>query len=323
MTTKILVYGWYHKNNIGDDLFMDAFRKIFPTFNFIFVDKISINNIEWADAVFIGGGSFLYDAPKCETGALDLLKDKPLFYIGVGSETGIHNTHVSLMKLAKLIAIRNNDGFDKIKNNINDNVIVIPDIVYSLKEKNDNQVIEKSVLIIPNVTLVPQNNDFHWKFAAWDYFKSEFSQFLDVLVEDKFKLSFLSMCNNNKSCDSWAAIEIITKMKSRDSRYLLPQISGIKDIASTFSSYEYVITQRFHGIILSEMFNNYYLALHHHDKLKPASNNTGIFASYYNINKKQLLDDFYTLTGNVKEIMPIECDMFTDLKNKVFTFISE
>lgn len=324
MTTKILVYGWYGKNNIGDDLFISAFKKIFPEFEFIFVDKLTIRNVNWADVVFIGGGSFLYDAPKSEPSAVELLKIKPLFYIGVGSETGIHPIHVDLMERAKLIAIRNDTGFSMIKNGINTNTILIPDIVYSLKEESYHKsTLDKSVLILPNVTLVPQNSDPHWKFAAWEYFKSEFSQFLDALVEDNYQISFLSMCNNIKSCDHWAATEILTKMQYRDSRYLLPQVSGIKDIASIFCKYEKVITQRFHGIILSEMFNIPYLSLHHHDKLKPSNNNSGSFVSYYNINKKQLLDNFYSLTNNEKEILPIECDMFADLKNKVFSLISE
>ena len=58
---KILVYGFYFKGNLGDDLFVDAFKALFPAFNFTFVDQISISDLQDVDAVFIGGGSFLGD----------------------------------------------------------------------------------------------------------------------------------------------------------------------------------------------------------------------------------------------------------------------
>jgi polysaccharide pyruvyl transferase WcaK-like protein len=324
MSKKILVYGWYHKSNIGDDLFIDAFQNLFPEFEFSFVDKFIVSDIEQSDAIFIGGGSFLYDAPKGDPKAIQLLKNKPIFYIGVGSETQYHEVHLSLMKVAKLIAIRNTDGFSRIKTSINSNVIVIPDIIYSLHHKVINdQAIDKSILVLPNITLVPQNSDPHWKFAAWEYFKSEFSQFLDVLIDTGYKLDFFSMCNNKKACDSWAAIEIINKMKFKNSDWLLPQASGITEVSKVFSKYQSIITQRFHGIILSEMLNIPYIALHHHDKLKGNDVNRGTFISYYNVNKNKLLDEFFLLNSKNNKILPIECDMFTDLKNKVLSIISE
>ena len=60
---KILVYGWYHKNNIGDDLFVEAFNHLFPNFDFTFTDVLHSHLIKEADAIFFGGGSFLYDPP--------------------------------------------------------------------------------------------------------------------------------------------------------------------------------------------------------------------------------------------------------------------
>lgn len=319
---KVLVYGWYHKNNIGDDLFVEAFRNLFPELDLTFVDKLTKFNVEGADAIFIGGGSFLYSEPQWEFGVFDLLKAKKVFYIGVGSETEIHDIHLPIMKAAKLIAIRNTAGLNLIKN-INQNTILIPDIVYSLSSKIVyDHVDEKSVLILPNVTLVPNNNDPHWKFAAWEYFKSEFSQFLDILIERNYTLGFFSMCNNTKSCDAWATIEILNKMKYKDSKYILPEVSGIKKVSKVFATYQNVITQRFHGIILSEMMDIPYIALHHHDKLKADENNRGTFISYYNLSKQKLLEDFYLLNCKQNSFLPIECDMFEDLRKQVISFIS-
>jgi hypothetical protein len=46
---NILVYGWYNHSNLGDDLFEDAFKNLFPDYNFKFqdyIDEKSLKNIE-------------------------------------------------------------------------------------------------------------------------------------------------------------------------------------------------------------------------------------------------------------------------------------
>src|SRR5579885_2609789 len=104
MKNTILVYGWYNQGNVGDELFKEAFKHLFPEYQFIFIDKITKNSLKDVAAVFIGGGSFLYAPLNMEDGAFELLKQQKLFYIGMGPETAIHNEHVELMKGAKLIA---------------------------------------------------------------------------------------------------------------------------------------------------------------------------------------------------------------------------
>jgi len=80
---NIVVYGFYHKNNIGDELFKEAFQQLFHSNNFTFIDHITISNIKDFDVVFIGGGSFLDSPLVIEEDALNLLKSKQIFYLGV------------------------------------------------------------------------------------------------------------------------------------------------------------------------------------------------------------------------------------------------
>lgn len=316
---KILVFGWFNHQNIGDSLFTDAYKKLFPTLEFTFTDKFTDKNINAADAIFIGGGSFLGDDPQYSENCINLLKTKKLFYIGVGSETDIHNTHLELFKTAKLIAIRTSDKIDLIKE-INPNTILISDIVYCLYDSVQKiKKIPKSVLFLPNITLVPNNNDPHWMFASWEYFKSEFSQFLDYIIDDKFIVKIFLMYNNPKASDTWAVIEIINKMKHRNSSLLLEHTPDINDVFKLFSQYETVVTQRFHGIILSELAQTNYIALHHHDKLNKGPNNTGSFIPYYRLNKRKLLDEFY-LSNNQSHLL-IEPDIFRDLKDRVLSLL--
>jgi polysaccharide pyruvyl transferase WcaK-like protein len=315
---KVLVYGWYHQLNIGDELFVDAFRKLFPDFQFTFHEKVSVKNLEGVDAVFFGGGSFLLGKPEITEDALKIIKTKPIFYIGVGVESDIHPLHMELIALAKLIATRSPDQVDRLKS-INTNVMWIPDLVYSLQ--NDVQLsnkLNRSVLVLPNISVVPNHLHPYWMHASWNHFKSEFSQFLDVLVQEGYKLDFLSMCRGHQVNDDWAGGEIISHMTRRGKYLLKDQSMGIGHVTSVISQYSLVITQRFHGIVLAEMTRTPYIALHHHDKLKFTQPRNGYFLSYYSCSKQLLIDSFdQTIKMKFTNALPIESDIYKTLVERV------
>lgn len=320
---KIVVLGFYNKNNLGDELFKEAFKQIFPKYDFTFTDEITSSILEGVSSVFIGGGSLLDGAPKIKPDALEKLKEKNIFYIGVGSETNIHPIHQELMKIAKLIAIRNNHRLDIIKE-LNNNTIVIPDLVYALQSKSiKNKSVNKSILILPNALVVPSWEDPQWKHAAWNYFKSEFAQFLDSLIESNYKINFFSMCQNNKSNDNWAAIEIINHMKNKSDNLLLTvNCNNIYEITNLFSQYENIITQRFHGIVLAQMTQKPYLAIHHHDKLKHCQPSDGNFISYYGLSKSLLTEQLNCINQeNYSKYLPIDSNMFVELKQTIINLI--
>lgn len=296
---KVLVYGWYHQGNIGDDFFMEAFGYLFPDFDFVFSETITSDKLDGVDAVFFGGGSFLLDRPQITEDALKILKSKKVFYIGVGVEEHIHPIHMELMSAAQMIATRSNDQVARLKT-LNNNSIYIPDIVYALRpEIKISQKKKKTVLILPNISVVPRRSDPHWKHAAWGYFKSEFTQFIDWLVDNGYEPSFFAMCQGNELHDDWAAAELIGNMERRDQKYLLPNFpTGFKEISKLFSYFEFIITQRFHGIVLSEIVQTPYIAIHHHDKLKICTPNNGSFVSYYNNSKQVLINEM----GNIAKM---------------------
>src|SRR5260221_8289725 len=121
---NILIYGYFTKDkgNLGDELFKEAFTTLFPNYNLTFTDHIENHHLNDVSAVFFGGGSFLFGKPNISNEALVILKNKKIFYIGVGTETDIHPIHIELMRLAKLIAPR---SFNKNRNllDINKNIV--------------------------------------------------------------------------------------------------------------------------------------------------------------------------------------------------------
>lgn len=319
---KVLVYGWYYQGNIGDDLFIDAFHSLFPEIDFIFTDHINIGHLSKVDAVFFGGGSFLYDAPKITDDAFNQIKKMQIFYIGIGIEAKIDQKHLELMSIAKLIATRSESQIERIKL-VNTNTHLIPDLVYALRkfvtpfDKKDN----KSLLIIPNIAVLPKISDPHWKHAAWSYFKSEFCQFLDWAVDNKYRIGFIPMCTALREDDRWAATEIVSHMANRSNHLLqIEPPANLYEITKIISSYNIVMTQRFHGIVLSEITNTPYISIHHHDKLKSSSNNTGQFTSYYGLTKDLLIQKINDQSKYVN-VMPIESNIFENLHNEVMKLL--
>jgi polysaccharide pyruvyl transferase WcaK-like protein len=323
MRKKILVYGFFAHSNKGDDLFMEAYQYLFPEYDFTFVDNIDLNHLIGKDAVFFGGGSFLLDRPTVSQTALDHLKTMKIFYLGVGIEEDIHPVHVDLMQISQMIATRSKDQLERLRF-LNNNVIFIPDLVFALQPQVDLARQENhSILIIPNVYVVPQNSELHWKHIAWDYFRSEFGQFLDWLVENGYKPNFFAMCHDRKADDDWASYELVSSMEQRSiswTPFFRPK--NFHEIVQMMSRYSLVITQRFHGIILSEMTRTPYLVIAHHDKLKPTTDMDGVFISYYGCSKKIFIDAFlHTQTMQFRSPVPVESAIFEAFKRDVMALI--
>jgi polysaccharide pyruvyl transferase WcaK-like protein len=318
MDQPILVYGWYNHDNIGDELFKQAFQTLFPKYRFIFTDFIDRQLLDQVSVVFIGGGSFLNECPSIQPECFDLLLSKKILYIGVGAETHIHEMHVRLMNSAKLIAFRTIDDFAKIQN-VNSNVLYIPDLVFSLPPEN-NQKTDNSILIIPNASVIPMWFEDHWKHAAWNYFKMEFAQFLDYLIESGYYIDMLAMSHDRKNSDVNAGMEIINSMKHR-SNYLLPKITSYKQLTNIISTHKMVISQRYHGNILSEICDTPYISIYHHDKLKTNYYNRGIFIPYYGIFKTELTNKFHDVRSSSLAQRPTD-DPFISLKDRVRDIIN-
>ena len=308
MSKKVLVCGFFFKNNLGDNLFIEAFQELFPTLSFIFVDEIKESDLIDIDAVFIGGGSFLYNAPPIGKNLEKLLTMK-LYYIGVGLETDINPIHKQLIAKAQLLAIRTPQFKDK-GLSLNKNTITIPDIVYALQGNVELAKKEpKSILVIPNLVVVPYHSDSNWRYVSWNYYKSEMSQFLDEKINDGWNVSFWSFCNNQFGNDEWNSIEVINQMTSRCSVKIIPyQNFSFKEAAKLASSFAYCITQRYHGGIVCDMVKTNHVNIYHHDKLK-----VGNALSYYGLTKAALHESFNKNESN----QVIDLNIFDKLKSMV------
>jgi polysaccharide pyruvyl transferase WcaK-like protein len=313
MSPKVLVFGWFNHDNLGDQFFIEIFRALFPSFQFVFTDRITPDLLKDQDAVFLGGGSFLDQASSIDPKAIPLLTTMPLFYLGIGAETNIHPTHQQLLAAAKLIVLRSSAGMEEIKK-LNPNVLVATDLVYCHFPLVSQPGKAKSVLIMPNVSLVPQWGAEHWKHLFWEHFRHEFSQFLDDLIDRGYRPQFFSMCRNKTLSDDWAALAIISTMKHRNSDLLSGEApTTIQQTLEVLAGYETVITQRYHGIVLAELANIPYVAIAHHDKLFNGSSNA---ISYYEISKAALQKKFDNPTKK-SSVLPLTSHPYQEVKTKI------
>lgn len=311
--SRVLVSGFYGHQNLGDELFIQAFQSLFPNFHFTFTDKITAQRLEGVDAVFIGGGSFLDQSLKVsDPSILNSLRSHKVFFIGVGAETSIHEDYRSLLPLAKLVAIRTNANYDKMLS-LNPNTIVIPDLVYSIPNEFVNAPVQKSILYIPNITTVPDWQSPHWKHAAWGYFKNELAQSLGALIESGYAIDFFPMALHAKQNDRYAAYEIINQMTSGKVK-VLEQPNTFNETIRLFSSYPAIITQRYHGAILADIAKVSSLTIHHHDKLKMGP---GSHLSFYETSKAKLLSEIACLLEEEGKFLPIKNNMFSSLKERI------
>lgn len=307
---KVLIYGFYHKGNLGDNFFAEVFLSLFPYYQLTFVDHLDQAVLQGQEAVILGGGSFLDQASSIAPEALPILQNLPLFYLGIGAETNIHPLHLALLKIAKLIVLRSPAKMELLRS-INPNILLAPDLIYCHPSITPAPI-AKSVLILPNISVLPQANAEHWKHIAWEYFKHEFSQFLDDLLEQGNSIKFFPMCQNDEQDDIWAAIEIVSKMQRRSHAYFLPQTKTLEETLSLVSQYEMVITQRYHGIVLAYLANVSCLTISHHDKLM-----TDESLPFFGANRKELHQAFHRIKEKGASSLPINRHLFIDIKEKV------
>lgn len=319
---KILVYGFFQKLNIGDNLFIEAYQKLFPEYQFTFTEKITEELFDANDALFFGGGSFLDGQPNLPRGLLEKLSSKPIIYLGVGAETSIHPWHKFLIQKAKLVVIRSEQFIDKIKT-LNINTVYCPDLAYALSE---DALLEKprskSILWLPNAHTISKWNDAAWKHSAWEYFKSEFSQVLEELKNNGYSIDVLPMCRNLKHKDDFAAIEVANKITQGELKILPFEEHNFVSLSKTISSYELIISQRYHGLVIADITKTPCINIHHHDKLKNFQGRLTTNIDFYRTSKSTTLgaiDDalFVKSLQSADSRLAINSNAFSGLKAKV------
>ncbi len=283
---KVLIYGWYGHANVGDELMADGLCAILPGHTLRFVDYLTTEDVKAADVLIVGGGSFLYAPLNMDLGVPQALPFVKVVYAGVGIEGDIHPDHLALMTRAEGVFARSNGAAVP-------NVRIIPDLVCALNRRGSPGFSNpKSLLVLPNAETLPSRTSPAHVRPAWEYFKSEFCQFIDEIVTGGWTVTFAPFCDDARRRDSWAAAELISHC---DKRHKLKQLdaSWVKDgsfetIAQEYDKHSIVLTQRFHGAIVARATSTPCVVVHHHDKLAKLDPKSFSFVSFYGVHKDLL-----------------------------------
>jgi len=287
-----------------------------------FTDSITASELIASDGVIFGGGSILYGRPQIDAQAWQTLMDgqRPVFYVGIGMETAVHDMHHALLKRARAVVTRS----PRWNASLATNIYGMPDLVYYLPT-SEGMPAGKDLLVVPNMETVPTHLDAHWKHNAWEHFKDEFAQFLDQSIEELgLNPVFLLMCKNDRMDDRWAAHEIIARMKHRSTKFDIIQAPPDSVLMTgLMEGFKVVITQRYHGIVLAQMAGVPHVSIDHHDKLKDAWPRKGISIPYYGFAKQHAVEACKLAMDAPREQARVPMELYDGLASAVVDIVRQ
>jgi polysaccharide pyruvyl transferase WcaK-like protein len=320
----LLVYGWYGRANSGDQLMAAALDRLFVPrgCELRFVGKLKESEVKECDGVIFGGGSILFNAPDSEPKALEALRSgaRPIFYLGVGAETGIHPVHAELIDRAHVVAVRSPESLDAVPS-----ARLAPDLVYSLPRLRRPKDPDRGLLVVPNIEVVPQHTAPYWAHIGWERFKDELAQALDQLIEERqLRPSFLLMCRNSTMDDAWPAQEIIARMTRRSTEFELIRapLNDLRSLAHVMARHRVVLTQRYHGIIAAQLAGVPHVSVHHHDKLKQAWPDIGGKVPFHGVTKKQLVQSVEYAASLNREQLTVDAGVYDVIADDVVAAVA-
>jgi len=260
---KVLVYGWYGQHNLGDEAFKLSFKELWPNIDFTFTGNIPPNVNELYDSLWVGGGSFL----EQKISKLDLVKI-PIAFIGVGSAKNPSDSVRAAMERAEMIVFR-----DSTAAHLWPKAHVLPDLVFARKDLEPLPIKKKKqIVIFLNDFVSPLGSKVaEWKSEAYHRFIKEFSLILDKLSLE-YKIKFFPMCINPRVDDRKIASAVIARSDHPHRYEWILEEQSEMDLRAVIQESEFVIAQRFHGLVYSILCQTPCLTISSHDKFSSLCN---------------------------------------------------
>jgi hypothetical protein len=249
----ILFYGWYGKNNLGDDLFEYSFRQLYSCLKIDFTSELKDLKTRKYRLLIVGGGNVISD----NLGVILNEIDRPYEVWSVS----FCEKDINSIKKARRILVRDTMTLDISKNHeIKDKVVYAPDIVFLnydriLPPKNRGDLIS----ILPNIYFVPSYKDPITKWIEYLRFTCETARFIE---ESEEKFEFVSMQKDGNLDDHVMSYAICgSTIKKR------PKISNNDWKTFDLINYKAIISTKYHGAILAIMTNTPLVCINAHSKM--------------------------------------------------------
>jgi len=274
--TDILFYGWYNQGNYGDEWFKQTFQKLFYGLRLEFsfdLKKVSEQKYKY---LIVGGGNILHRE------LADVLKhvDRPFEFWSISLS---HANEKKFLANSKRVILRDSESYDIVKEE-HDNVILLPDInflnpPYVLNGKRN----PTDLIFIPNSNVVPRNNSSISKFQEYQRFCVETSRFLD---EYKKPTSFYPLQRTRQHNDS----HVYHNINSYSLNRKFDEVTNEDEIINRIENSKYLISMRYHGMVLGIIYNIPTICIGFHSKLKRFCKDFEIpYIDYYEFSKNKIL----------------------------------
>lgn len=291
---KVLIFGWYGQNNLGDEAFKVSFRQLWPEIDFTFGNEIPSDVNLVYDSLWFGGGSFL-DQPIKGIDTVII----PIYFIGVGISATIPVGNRRALGRAQLIVCRDSRSLGNSPNK--GNTFLASDLVFArsdlrpLRLEKTNQItVILNDFLTPVGGLVPD-----WRSLAYYWFLQEFSKILDRFALQDYKVKLIPMCINPRIDDRRiaAAVQGRSQFPHRYDWHLSSVTE--QELRTEISRSAFVITQRFHGLVYSIVEETPCITLCTHDKFNSLVEDLSIPGlDYYGITDVKFRDVLTKMTEN-------------------------
>jgi polysaccharide pyruvyl transferase WcaK-like protein len=259
----ILFYGWYNKQNVGDDLFEFTFKRLFNNLNIKFTSKSKdIADLKYKYLI-LGGGNIIHPV------LIDNIKNTKVPY-EFWSVSVLDDEQAQIALGAKRIITRDVESADFMKKaSYKGELIVAPDIVFY----NHDIIVPKpkieTIAFLPNSNFVPNYLNTISKCQEYQRFIYETARHID----DGGKYEFIAMQNSPWIDDNIVSYTILGATTQK--RMSLNKNANWLDL-STVYNYKAVITMRYHGMIIGILNELPVISIDGHSKIKN-------FCKHYNL----------------------------------------
>lgn len=274
---NILIFGYYNRNNWGDDVFQYVFNNyIFPdkiNYNLIFKNLYDLdNNIDLyksIDKVIIGGGDII-NLDFFNDYKIELFRNYflgiPIYFVGVGLT---YPNLLNLMDFGDYFFMRNNIDYNLVKDRFNENYTMrIPDIAFNLLSE-------------PTLINYNRNNKTHKKIGfclpnTWFVNNTEETQLLNniygiitnLAIDSEIYLISFDTSDNINNSDLILNTKIKEKFKDIHHVYNVQPIKNTMDMIEYYKNLDFVICGRFHSVILSIITQTPFVAIYSNTKIE-------------------------------------------------------
>lgn len=281
---SILIYGYYNKNNFGDDWFARTFQKLFSGCNIKFTDN-KLELLKSWDYIIIGGGNIIH----AKLGEI-LLETKSPYEVW---SVSLHDpSELQYISNARRIILRDKKSFSFAHGT---NVHHLPDINFypaGIVQFSDQVY---SVGFIPNSNIIPNYTSTMPKNQEYFRFVFECARYLDECSKN---FTFIPFQKTNIQNDARVAHAIVSHSVHKKGNIL---DNLIFENVPSFESY---ITMRYHGAFLGILSEKPVLCVDFHSKMTSLIEDVKLPSiNYYEFSKRSLEIGLEKALSEDKEIL--------------------